>query len=155
MEMLAANLTLLMSSIIAATFLAMYQWRYVVPNNYFNAAKVTYETETKKNWWKWAQMIFTYGFFGIYSFGALFQLIGIFGVATKANAGIWDWLVHRVGQLAALTYLTFMFLAYNDTMKTSATMDTVRPRMIEEIVAFLTIFGGMTAVFAFVQRPWR
>ena len=54
LEMLSANITLLLSSIIAATFLAMYQWRYVVPNNVFNAAKKDYETKASNSYWNWA-----------------------------------------------------------------------------------------------------
>ena len=100
-------------------------------------------------------MILTYGFFGIYTIGAIFQLIGMLGVATQANAGIWDYFVHRTGQVAALVYLTFMFLAYNVTLEEDAAWDAIRPYMQSEITAFLTIFGGMTAVFSFVQRPWR
>ena len=71
-----------MSSIIAATFAALYQWRYVVPNSIYSTVTSSYASNiTGTNWWSIAQMIFTYGLLVLYSFGAFFQMLAMFGMA--------------------------------------------------------------------------
>ena len=143
---------------ISSTAAAMYSWRYIQSSDTYSTAMTAFETKIgtdKINWWKFANYILSYGLTSVYGFGAIFQLTAMFGVITKANAGIWDWFVYRVGQVMLLTYLTFMFLAYNNTLDTDDDYVTPRSYMENDITAFLTIMGFMTATMAFVQRPWR
>ena len=57
--------------------------------------------------------------------------------------------------MVALTYLVLMFLAYKPTLEYDSAWDASRTMMEQEVTYFLTIFGGMTAVLAYIQTPWR
>ena len=120
MEMLQANITLTVASMIASVAAAMYSFRYIHDLTFYKTGMEAYEAiiDNKTNFWKFANYILEYGLTGLYGFGAIFQLTAMFGVITKANAAIWDWVIYRVGQTMLLTYLVFMFMGYNKLIDT-------------------------------------
>ena len=100
-----------------AIYTGLMAFRHAIAYNnendvYKNGSAVVFD---KFDWVMWAEYLFYYGSFGLFSLGWLTQLLDLFGVAGYFNFMTWGWALGMLGPLNYMVAFLFLYVAYEKT----------------------------------------